>query len=147
MTLRRPMHLLRRTVEQTGQRPPSSNDAAWAESWLTSSEASIFHRMSNADRRHSIGVARRVACHDGGDAITVAAALLHDVGKSVDDLRVWERIAATCLGGRCARWHRYRNHENIGISLLLDAGARPEVVAILRGTDSRRHIVTAADDV
>lgn len=146
MTLRRPMHLLRRTVEQTGRRPPSSDDAAWAESWLTLPEASVFHRMSNADRRHSIGVARRAARHDGSDAITVAAALLHDAGKSVDDLRVWERIAATCLGGRRARWSRYLDHENIGITMLLDAGARPEVIAILRGTDARYHIVISADD-
>ena len=146
MTRRRPLHLLRRTAEQTGQRPPSSDDAAWAESWLTSAEASIFHRMSNADRRHSIAVARRVACHDSSDAVTVAAALLHDVGKGIDDLRVWERIAATCLGGRRARWRRYLDHEDIGISLLHEAGARPDVVDILRGTDPRHHIVMAADD-
>jgi len=146
MTRRRPLHLLRRTAEQTGQRPPSSDDAAWAESWLTSAEASIFHRMSNADRRHSIAVARRVACHDSSDAVTVAAALLHDAGKAVDDLPVWERIGATCLGGRRARWRRYLDHERIGISLLHEVGARPEVVAILRGTDPRHHIVMAADD-
>jgi hypothetical protein len=129
-----------------GQRPPSSDDAAWAESWLTSAEASIFHRMGNADRRHSIAVARRVAGQNSSDAVTVAAALLHDAGKAVDDLPVWERIGATCLGGRRARWRRYLDHENIGISLLHEAGARPDVVDILRGTDPRHHIVMAADD-
>ena len=146
MTRLRPWHLLRRTVEQTGHRPPSSDDAAWAESWLTCAEASIFHRMGNADRRHSIAVARRAAGHDSSDAVTVAAALLHDAGKAVDDLQVWERVAVTFLGGRRARWRRYLDHENIGIALLLDVGARPEVVAILRGTDDRHHIVMAADD-
>jgi hypothetical protein len=79
--------------------------------------------MSNADRRHAIGVAREVtrrwpaapvapagAPPDGGPARPVlAAALLHDVGKVESGLGTMARVVATVLwagldDARAERW-------------------------------------------
>ena len=50
---------------------------------LSESELKLWPRMSRADRRHAVGVAREVERQLGREATTpvLAAALLHDVGK------------------------------------------------------------------
>ena len=86
---------------------PPGEDVEWAAQWLSESEQRVFGRMSGNDRRHSIGVARAVAAHlatigssqdDEGARWILAAALLHDVGKSVADLGTYGRVVATLSG-------------------------------------------------
>ena len=67
---------------------------------MTPGEAGLWRRMSAADRRHAVVVARRV---DGtlGPAATravLAAALLHDVGKIESGFGPVRRVAATVAG-------------------------------------------------
>lgn len=104
----------------------------------------LWGRMSGADRRHAVGVARQVARFSTERPI-LAAALLHDVGKIESGLGTFSRAVATLVGGaggrrRAAVWAarhsgvrarlgRYLRHAPIGAGLLRDAGAAPLTVA------------------
>lgn len=96
--------------------------------------------MSGPDRRHAVGVARRVVAALGPPAVrpVVAAALLHDVGKVEAGLGTLARVPATLLGlaagrQRAARWEGrigvYLRHDAVGAELLRIAGADPLTVA------------------
>jgi hypothetical protein len=63
-------------------------------------ELELWNQMSRADRRHAVGVARRVEAALGPDATrpVLAAALLHDVGKLDANLGVYGRVIATISG-------------------------------------------------
>lgn len=82
--------------------------------------------MSDPDRRHAVGVARRV-----GEPSLLEAALLHDVGKVDSGLGTFARVVATLVGSRARRGRmaRYRNHPAIGARMLEAAGAAPLTVA------------------
>ncbi|MGE3619979.1 MAG: hypothetical protein AB7L84_05900, partial [Acidimicrobiia bacterium] len=100
----------------------------------------LWARMSGADRRHAVGVARRVVAALGPEATRPvrAAALLHDVGKVESALGTWGRVVATAsaaVAGRdmADRWRRgrgftrrvglYLQHPRIGADLLAMAGS------------------------
>ncbi len=83
--------------------PPKSAQG-WAVGFLLPAEAELFEASSGADRRHAIGVARRaidlLRGADGRPVDTptrafVAAALLHDVGKTEARLGTFGRVVAT----------------------------------------------------
>lgn len=85
--------------------PPTRVDLEWALAALTEREQRLFRRMSNPDQRHAVRVARRVedAYADLSDpsvpgAVAIAAALLHDVGKTEADLGTYGRTIATLSG-------------------------------------------------
>src|ERR687891_541713 len=63
-------------------------------------EAALWRRMSAPDRRHAVGVARRVDVALGPDASrpVLAAALLHDVGKIDSAFGPVRRALATVAG-------------------------------------------------
>ena len=101
--------------------------------------------MSGPDRRHAVGVARRVvaALFAAGDAPperpVIAAALLHDVGKVDAGLGTFGRAVATLAspvvrrsGSGDSRLARYGRHDAIGASLLEAAGADPLTVTWAR---------------
>jgi hypothetical protein len=107
---------------------------------LRDGEIALWRRMKGFDRRHAIGVARRVSAALGPEATeaVMAAALLHDVGKVDSGLGVFGRVAATVraalLGAERAaagggRFARYTNHPVIGADVLRAAGADPLTVA------------------
>ncbi len=103
----RPLHWLGRFVRSVRPGPPPAADVAWAEAQLTEREIKLFARMNNPDRRHAIAVARTVdAALDPGTErrqSVLAAALLHDIGKTAAGLRTYGRIVATlsgAVGGR-----------------------------------------------
>ncbi|MEL6982771.1 MAG: hypothetical protein AAFO29_10145 [Actinomycetota bacterium] len=151
------VHLAGRFFGSLRPGPPAPADEAWAIDHLGTGELDLWHRMSNPDRRHAVGVARAVSAQ-WSDAITgqapgaepprevVAAALLHDVGKVDAGLRTPARVVATVLWAvlddqKADRWlatepsdprsrlARYRRHPEIGGRLLTEAGASPLTVA------------------
>lgn len=108
---------------------------------MSSTEAELFDVMDGRDQVHSIVVARRVA-ESSGDQRVIAAALLHDVGKSVAGYGVIGRVMATMLGvlggARLAsRWNEVPGwrgrmasslaYPEIGRRLLVEAGSDPLV--------------------
>ncbi len=108
---------------------------------MSPSECELFDAMDGRDQVHSIVVARRVA-ESSGDQRVIAAALLHDVGKSVAGYGVVGRVVATVLGvlgggwlaghwsgasGWRGRMGSYLDYPEIGRRLLEDAGSDPVV--------------------
>jgi hypothetical protein len=116
---------------------------------LTPEELGVWERMSRADRRHSIAVARRVegALGDDVDTRWTAAALLHDVGKLDSGFGTFARVGATVTvkvvgRERVVDWRSrtglrrraslYVRHPELGAERLTLAGARPEVATWAR---------------
>lgn len=139
-----PIHLVRRFLGSLSPVPLRAEDEAWTNAQLGPGERQLWQRMSRADQKHAVGVARVVADRVGADErAVIAAALLHDIGKVDADLGTFGRVAATLVGRRRgARWQdapgirgrigRYLHHDAIGAGLLADAGADPLTVAWTR---------------
>lgn len=129
-------HLSRRFFGSLSRTEPSSVDTAWATGCLYPGEVALWGRMSVADRRHALGVARQVVILLGPDVKrdVVAAALLHDVGKVDSNLGSLARAMATVLDRRAgnSRYARYRRHDEIGARMLQEAGSDPLTVTWAR---------------
>lgn len=147
-------HLARRFLFSLWPAGPGVAGEAWARQWLRSGEIDVWKAMNGPDRRHGLGVARRVAealgNSDGAGVPrnALAAALLHDCGKAGSGLGVLGRTSATVLAvalgrRRLAAWSEtragwaakagsYANHDDIGADILAAAGSDPAVVAWAR---------------
>lgn len=125
-------------------------DEAWARSVLTPAESALWGRLSAADRRHSVKVARRVQLRlaptaYGGDMLWPSAALMHDVGKAESDLSILERVIATLASrtvnvatargwagsatGLKRRIGSYLIHGEVGADMIRKAGGREAIAA------------------
>jgi hypothetical protein len=128
-------HLVRRFAGSLSRREPDLADIAWVDSQLLAGESQLWHRMSAADRRHSIAVARRFESLGGPwSREEIAGALLHDIGKLDTGLGTMARVAATIAGPRTARFRSYHDHEQTGADLLVAAGSSDVTVELVRGT-------------
>ena len=90
-------HLTKRFVGSLWPFGPRREANEWAKSHLLEGEIELWNRMCAQDRRHSIGVAKRVEDHLAEKATRpiMAAALLHDVGKLDSELGTFLRVVAT----------------------------------------------------
>jgi hypothetical protein len=133
------LHLARRFFGALWPGGPPAADDAWATHHLNAGEAALWRRIRGFDRRHAVGVARRVSAALGPDATkpVMAAALLHDVGKIDSGFGVFARVGATALAAARGRERmsagegrvaRYLRHPDIGAALLTDAHADPLTV-------------------
>ena len=130
--VRNPFHLVRRFVTSLPPTPPATTDEVWADRHLLDGERSLWVQLSNQDRRHSIGVARRfVEARPDATRAEIAGALLHDVGKIECELGTFGRVAATLLGPRTERFRMYHDHEAIGARLADEAGSDEVTVALV----------------
>lgn len=142
------VHLARRFFGSLPRGGPRREDQHWAQSILLPGEAALWNDLPAADRRHSVGVARRVQVDLGPDATrpVLAAALLHDVGKQMSGLGTAGRVVATVAAmtvvrspDDVSRWSRssgarwyigtYLRHPEIGARLLVGAGSDPLTVS------------------
>jgi putative nucleotidyltransferase with HDIG domain len=153
-----PLHLARRFFGSLRPGGPPRPTVSWVHDQLLPAERALWDRMSGPDRRHSAGVARRVASAlgDGAPRPVLAAALLHDVGKTDSGLRTGGRVLATLLAGvrgraRAAsgqsRTARYLRHDVVGAELLERAGSDPLTVAWTREHHLPRERWTVPLDV
>ncbi len=109
---------------------------------------SLFHQMSVADQRHSLNVMHALRHTGHTQADLLAAALLHDVGKSAAQIHSWHR-AIIVLGKRFAPgllawlthgeprgWRRafviHRQHMEIGAQWAAQAGCSALTVSLIR---------------
>jgi len=137
-------HLSRRFFGSLRPGGPKATDTEWAEGQLLDTEVVLWRTMSRPDRRHAVGVARPVELALGDEATrpVLAAALLHDVGKTESGLGTYGRVIATISGGVVHRdpetikaWTRtrgftrrvglYLQHPKLGGDLLGMAGSDP----------------------
>jgi predicted HD phosphohydrolase len=141
-------HLGRRFFTSLSSRPPTARETAWAEHWLQPTEAELWGRMTNADRRHSVEVTQRFfARRPGATRAELAGALLHDVGKVEAGLGTFARVVATLVGPRSDRFRTYHDHEAIGARLAEAAGSDAATIALIEGTGPAAEDLRAADDV
>ncbi len=103
---------------------------------LDAGGAGLFWAQAIPDQRHAYRVARRVAASRPGDEEAVAAALLHDVGKTRSCLGAIRRSIATVLEAvgltMPVSMRQYREHGPIGAEELTAAGYDGLVVAFAR---------------
>ena len=149
----RPLPRARRFGRSLVARAPDSEATSWAHSFLSDRERRLFDQMAAVDRSHSIGVARGVVAHldrvglhehDAAARWIVAAALTHDVGKTVAGLGTYGRVVATlseAVGGASmgAVWAErsgmtrkvglYLQYPALGADLLAVADSDERVVA------------------
>lgn len=128
-----PGHLAARFFRSLSKAPPSADDERWAADHLLPAEQEIWNRMSNQDRRHSIGVARRfIGFRPEATRAEIAGALLHDVGKIECRLGTFGRVVATIVGPRFSdRFRTYHDHEMIGARMLAEVGSDEATVQLV----------------
>jgi len=141
-------HLMARFREMGEPVASEVEDDVFAARVLTPAEIALWREMDAHDRRHSVTVARRfVAVMPSALREEVAAALLHDVGKSVVRLGRIGRAVATILPLTPAM-RSYRDHERIGAELLRAGGVSERVVELVaRDVDDEvARALRCADD-
>jgi len=143
-------HLARRYVESVRAAPLDATTRQWVADALEPAELELWERITPADQRESVAVARRLDVALAGTAERSdprwrAAALLHDAGKQCSGFGTVGRTAIT-MGAAVvgaarlrgwvdapqplrARIGRYVAHDECGAALLREAGVRPEVAA------------------
>ena len=143
------LHLAKRFFTSLWPGGPGPEDEAWARSHLLEGEARLWTRLSGPDRRHAVGVGRRVEAGLGtaADRPVLAAALLHDVGKLSANLGTYGRVIATLSGAVAGRetaeaWSTtfgftrrvglYLRHPELGGDLLAVAGSHELTVTWAR---------------
>ncbi|MPY66037.1 HDIG domain-containing protein [Deinococcus sp. SDU3-2] len=132
---------------------------AWATAHLTPAEARVFLGMDPRDREHACRVTRHLLRdHPAAPPEVVAAALLHDCGKSIRPYRVVERVLVGLVPNRLARLLPFgalsvrAYHPELGAELLARAGARPRVARLVArhhhaGTDPEAALLHHYDDL
>ena len=155
-----PAHRARRFLASLWPSAVDPRDLEWSANWLTERERVLFGRMRGADRAHSMAVARSLEAHYLGlgeepPGWVMAAALLHDVGKTVPDLGTYGRVVATLSGwvggadmaeqwadttGFTRKVGLYLKYPELGADLLAVAGSDERVVAW-----AREHHLPAQD--
>ena len=124
--------------------------AAWQEigAILTPQELALFRRHLPADRQHAYRVLCALTAAGCEHPALLAAALLHDVGKTRCRPRIWERVLGTVIErlvpGRIERWgtgeaRGWRRpfviraqHAAWGAQMAAAAGSSPLTVTLIR---------------
>ncbi len=125
------------------------SESAWQQinDHLSKSELALFRRFGLADRRHSFRVMQSLAAAGHTEEALLAAALLHDVGKTKISAPLWARSLAV-LGGkfaprRAAAWSREEQsgwrrafvikeqHPAWGAAMVAEAGSDPLTVNLI----------------
>lgn len=126
--------------------------------YLTPPQAALFLRMQPSEQEHAFHVLRCLVAEGRGDPHLLAAALLHDVGKALYPLALWER-ALVVLGKKflprlASRWGQGRprglsrpfavaaRHPAWGADLAAAAGATARACDLIR----RHQSAPVADD-
>lgn len=126
---------------------PRSEDLALAKEHLPSSLWDLFDQMSPAEQLHGLRVLRSLLARGEKDPNLLAAALLHDIGKSQVRLRLWERILIVLASwlapskardwgeGQLTSWRRpfviAECHPAWGAEMIRQAGGSGELVALV----------------
>jgi hypothetical protein len=129
----------------------------------------LFRRMTPAEQAHSFAVLQRLLASGQDDPALLAAALLHDVGKVLSPLSIFDRVMIV-LGKRFfprtivrrgsgeaqGFWRSFvvaAQHPEWGAQLCFKAGASPRTVELVRrhqdrspGEDASLRALQQADD-
>lgn len=126
----------------------SSEDQALVDEALTPAQQELFAQMHPSEQHHGLRVLKMLQGWGESHPDLMVAALLHDVGKSRHQLRIWERVLIVMgrafFPGRVQRWGRTplvrwnrpfvvaEQHPNWGARRALEAGCSPVAVNLIR---------------
>ena len=126
----------------------SSDDLREADEVLSPDAQKLFRRMSVSDQRHSLNVMRTLRRQGHSEPDVLAAALLHDAGKSAARLYPWHRaiivlsahfapgVLAWLTSDEPRGWRRpfviHRQHSEIGAEWATQAGCSALTVSLIR---------------
>jgi HD domain len=129
---------------------------------LTPAQTALFARMQPAEQAHAVNVYRQLVEQGETSPDLLAAALLHDVGKCLSPLRLWERVfivlAWAVIPAQARRWGSLpadelrgwrrafvvaQEHPIWGAALAAEAGSSERTVALIR---RHQEAVPAAAD-
>ena len=135
------LHLARRFFGSLAKREITDADRNWVTSMLSIKEMELWSGQMIVDQAHSLQIARRfVVLMPDATREEIAAALSHDIGKSIARLGVVARVVATVLPARIWRRNRrlaaYRGHEKLGAEMLRAIGSSEVTVALVEGTSA-----------
>jgi exopolyphosphatase/pppGpp-phosphohydrolase len=118
---------------------------------LTPGQVALFSGMQSSEQAHAVSVYRQLVAQGETSSDLLAAALLHDVGKSLSPLRLWERVlivlARAFFPAQSRRWGNHsaeglrgwrrafvvaEQHPAWGAALAAEGGASPRLVALIR---------------
>jgi putative nucleotidyltransferase with HDIG domain len=92
---------------------PSQGDVELISSFLTDPQLELFLCMQASEQNHSIQVFNELRDQGQENPDLLAAALLHDVGKTRAPLRIWDRVIIVIVGAVCEscvhKWGRDKN--------------------------------------
>ncbi|MBN1145768.1 MAG: HD domain-containing protein [Anaerolineales bacterium] len=143
---------------------PSPEELSQARQLLSPNLLALFLRLQASEQAHSLSVFRRLREHHETNPDLLAAALLHDVGKSRFPLRLWERVEIV-LGRklcpeRAKRWGQAEargwrrpfviaeQHAAWGAEMAAGAGASAMTVALIgRHQEPRGRAAGGANSV
>jgi hypothetical protein len=127
---------------------PDSQALLAARAILSPPLMELFLKMQPAEQAHSLKIFCQLAAQGETEPALLEAALLHDSGKILQPLRIWERIAIVLarafIPGFAKSWGRgqpegwYRafvvaeQHPHWGAALASQAGASSLTVALIR---------------
>ena len=127
---------------------PTQTDLDLINKYLTTSLMKLFNKMQTSEKAHSIMVFKDLLQTNENNKDLLIAALLHDVGKSIYPLSLFERVEiviGTALfpqqalkwgTGKPKGWKRpfvvAAKHSEWGAQLASDAGASEKTVEIIR---------------
>jgi hypothetical protein len=133
----------------------SLDDLREADQILPPDAQKLFRRMSVSDQHHSLNVMRTLRRQGHTEPDVLAAALLHDVGKSAVWIPPWhraivvltQRFAPTVLAwltrGEPRGWRRpfvvHRQHTEIGAEWAAQAGCSTLTVLLIRQHQEPLH--------
>lgn len=125
-----------------------SIDKAAFEAYLSKAQIELFQRMPASEQRHGLAVLHTLEKKGYSDAALAQAALLHDVGKTGGQVRLWHRVAAVLLPAvhptllhriahdRPGSWHYpfyiQLQHAARGATMAAQAGTDALAVALIR---------------
>jgi hypothetical protein len=126
----------------------SPEERALVEQTLPSQLRPLFFKLSVNDQRHSLDVYYELKRSGYNDRDLLIAALVHDCGKTLGRIGLWQRVALVLVkAGKPAlldrlpwadsgRWfHAFyiqREHAGLGADLAFAAGATPAMVDYIR---------------
>jgi len=71
---------------------PTPNEMDRVRSMLTPAEIDLFNRLQPGEQSHSLTVFNKLSAAGESNSDLLVAALLHDVGKILYPLKLWERV-------------------------------------------------------
>jgi putative nucleotidyltransferase with HDIG domain len=126
-------------------------DEAWLKGYLAPAAVDLFRAMPRYDQQHALNVVRTLQEHGHTEPDLLAAALLHDVGKSVSQvtsLHLWHRVAWVLIRAfapgllakigqdRPGSWRQpffvQQHHAVLGAEMAQQAGCSPVTVELIR---------------